>query len=192
MTARHGMQSMGKYGHSKLVTFGQARHAATGPAVRRCSTAAALWEDRFYAWIDLPKLRGRAFHCTAGLPSSWLMWPCGSVETSCQRQLRWQFSGIFPGELPPRAPRRSSSTRPRFSRRRKVLQPPLGLELSDPLAQPPHVHVLTGALSDPHRSLDRHRFRWRWPRVDKRRPLTRCRVRCHRCHPLHGPRRRSD
>ena len=40
-------------------------------------------------------------------------------------------------------------------------QQPLGIELCDPLAQPPLDHVLTWALSYPHRSLDGRRLRLR-------------------------------
>ena len=46
--------------------------------------------------------------------------PYGGIEMVRQRLLRWQLSGIFPGQLPPRAPRRSSSTRAWSLRRRKV------------------------------------------------------------------------
>ena len=46
--------------------------------------------------------------------------PCGGVNAARQRQLRVQLPGISPGQLLPRAPRPSSSTRASSSRRRKV------------------------------------------------------------------------
>jgi hypothetical protein len=48
-------------------------------------------------------------------------------------------------------------------------QPPLGLELSDPLSLPPREHVLTWVLSYPHRSLDHRQHRHRPLRLDGRR-----------------------
>ena len=71
-------------------------------------------------------------------------------------------------------------------------QQPLDLELCDPLAQPPHDHVLTGALSDPHRSLVPRRLRQQRPRLDEPRPWARWCGHCHRHQPLRCPRRRLD
>jgi hypothetical protein len=71
-------------------------------------------------------------------------------------------------------------------------QPPLGLELSDPLSLPPREHVLTWALSYPHRSLDHRQHRHRPLRLDGRRSWA-CHSRCCRRHgPLRGPQRRRE
>ena len=48
----------------------------------------------------------------------------GGIDVRCQRLLWWQLSGIFPGQLPPRAPRRSSSSRACSSPRPKVRRRP--------------------------------------------------------------------
>ena len=59
------------------------RRGATGPAVRRRSTAAARQEDRFYAGFDLPKPRGCTFHRMVSLTSSWLI--CGHTALRAAR-----------------------------------------------------------------------------------------------------------
>ena len=68
------------------------------------------------------------------------------------------------------------------------LQP--GLELSAPLSQPPHDHVLTSTLLAPHRSLARRRLRHQRPRLDGPRSRARCHTRYRRHQPLRRPRRR--
>jgi hypothetical protein len=113
--------------------------------------------------------------------------PCGGVDTARQRQLRWQLSGISPGQLPPRAPRRSLSTRASYSRRRAR-----ELELSDPPAQPPRNHALTVALCCSYRSLDGCLIRYQRPRLDGPRPRARCNGLCRRYQRLRRPRRRLE
>ena len=66
----------------------QVRRGATGPAVRRRSTAAARQEDRFYAGFDLPKPRGCTFHRMVSLTSSWLIVAYGGVTTPSQATYR--------------------------------------------------------------------------------------------------------
>ena len=86
----------------------------------RRSSAAARQEHRFDARMDLPTPVGCTFDRTAGLASPWVQWSNGGVDTCPQGKLRWQLSVILHGQLPPRAPRPSSSTKVSSSRRQTV------------------------------------------------------------------------
>jgi hypothetical protein len=83
----------------------------------------------------------------------------GGIRARCKSLLRWQLSGNFPGQLPLRAPRPSSSTRANSSRRAKVRSHRQGSNSVPLWPQPPHDHVLIGALFYPLRSLARRRRR---------------------------------
>ena len=108
-----------------------------------------------------------SLQCSAALPfTAWTPFheygccgPYGGIDAHCESLLRWQLSGNFPGQLPPRAPRPSSLTRASSSRRAKVRSHRQGSNSVPLWPQPPHNHVLTGALSYPLRSLARCRRR---------------------------------
>ena len=155
----------------------------------RRSSAAARQEHRFHAGMDVPTPVGCTVDRTAGLASPWVQWSNGSVDTCPQGQLRWQLSVILHGQLPPRAPRPSSSTRASSSRRRKVRSCRRARTQRPSLPATPCPRAYR-VLSDPHRSLECRRLRHLRPRLDDPRPRARCRGRGHRHQPLRRRQRR--
>ena len=95
----------------------------------------------------------------------------------------------FLGQVPPRAPRVSSSSRAGSSRREEVRTAAASARTQRPLRPATPRPALTGAHSHPGRSLARHRHRRQRRQVGGRRSCGRCCRRCRRHRPLLGPRR---
>ena len=192
MVADRGINFLVLSGWPKSSRFSVVRHSGTGAAVRRRRPVAAHRQDRFNYRIDVPKLHSWTFDGMACLPSSWLLWA-----------VRWRRraqSEATQGALVRDFSRTSSTSSTStiiiskaviFAASEGAWQP-RELELSDPLAQPSLDHVLTWALSYPHRSLHRRRHRSRPLRLDNQRPWASCCGRYRRYRPLHRPRRRPN
>ena len=120
--------------------------------LRRWDTAAVCTQ-----FVDeAPTKHGKTFHstyslilqrCTPGHCTSWvachsshLSGLIGGIDARCQRLFRWQLSGIFSGQLPPRASRPSSSTRARSARRPEVSRRP---HSSNSTPYPPSCRLFT-------------------------------------------------
>ena len=140
--------------------------------------------------MDRPKQRGCTFDGMACLPSPWLLW----AIRRCRRAQSEATQGAVARDFS-RATS-TSSTSAIINNKAVILAAsegawqPRELELSDPLAQPSLDHVLTWAVSYPHRSLHRRRHRRRPLRLDGKRPWASCCGRHGRYHPLRCPQRR--
>ena len=107
-------------GTSKFSRFELVRHGRWVSRPGRPATTGAHQNLPLNPLVDPATLRACSSHLTYHPPAVKPNVAYGAIDARCKRLFRWQLSGNFPGQLPPRASRPSSSTRANSSRRWKV------------------------------------------------------------------------